>query len=255
MKRERGPFTCRGCGAAYCTKRSKGEGEKYCSRACAFSDAKAWHRAGEATARPWHSEGPSCKVCFRSCAACAKPFAARWSTQKACSEACGYTLNLASKRERYDAARAHKWCAWCGEGFEGHRRRVYCCGSCAKRADGRNHIERAKRYGVPYERINERLVLERHGWRCQICGHATPASLRGSEQPFAPELDHIIAMSRGGPHLYENVQCACRRCNGIKGDGNLRRGPDGLFYHWPSAQAYNFLDAPQWGSHPSAQRP
>ena len=60
-------------------------------------------------------------------------------------------------------------------------------------------------------------VFERDGWRCQICGCDTPRELRGDRRaPNAPQLDHIIPMSKGGGHTWDNVQCACARCNNQK---------------------------------------
>ena len=67
------------------------------------------------------------------------------------------------------------------------------------------------------EAVNPIRVFERDGWRCALCGVATPASLRGGYDDHAPELDHIVPVSLGGPHTYANTQCACRRCNGMKG--------------------------------------
>ena len=79
----------------------------------------------------------------------------------------------------------------------------------------RKALERAARVEVfdPLE------VLERDGWRCQICGVSTPKKLRGSCDPRAPELDHVVALANGGEHSRANTQCACRRCNGLKGAG------------------------------------
>jgi 5-methylcytosine-specific restriction endonuclease McrA len=34
-----------------------------------------------------------------------------------------------------------------------------------------------------------------------------------------PSLDHITPLAAGGPHVYENVQCAHLQCNPIKNDG------------------------------------
>lgn len=63
-------------------------------------------------------------------------------------------------------------------------------------------------------------------WVCQICGRKTPQQLRGHNKPSSPELDHIIPISKGGAHTPSNLQCACRRCNGIKSNnteaGQLR---------------------------------
>jgi 5-methylcytosine-specific restriction endonuclease McrA len=60
-------------------------------------------------------------------------------------------------------------------------------------------------------------VFERDGWRCQMCGEHTPRRSMGSCEPCAPELDHRVPISKGGGHLWANVQCLCRACNGRKG--------------------------------------
>lgn len=81
----------------------------------------------------------------------------------------------------------------------------------------KGNVGRAKHFGRRYRYFNPLRVFERDGWRCQICGVRTPKKLRGSVDPRAPELDHIIPLAVGGDHLPENCQCACRRCNGAKG--------------------------------------
>lgn len=76
-------------------------------------------------------------------------------------------------------------------------------------------------------------VLEADGWVCQICGIPTPREKRGTQEPDAPTIDHIVPLSAGGAHSYANVQCACLRCNTRKGArterefGSImgRRGP------------------------------
>ena len=54
--------------------------------------------------------------------------------------------------------------------------------------------------------VNRRTVFARDGSRCQYCGSA------------AENLDHVIPRSKGGPHTWENVVAACRRCNTRKED-------------------------------------
>jgi 5-methylcytosine-specific restriction endonuclease McrA len=67
------------------------------------------------------------------------------------------------------------------------------------------------------ERVDPIKVFERDGWRCGICRKKTIKSKRGTNHPKAPELDHIVPVSKGGSHDWANVQCACRECNGLKG--------------------------------------
>lgn len=76
---------------------------------------------------------------------------------------------------------------------------------------------RARRHGVPYEPINRRVVFDRDGWICGICG--------GPVDEADASLDHIIPMSVGGGHLYANVQCSHLRCNVRKG---ARHGGEGV---------------------------
>jgi 5-methylcytosine-specific restriction endonuclease McrA len=60
---------------------------------------------------------------------------------------------------------------------------------------------------VPYRAtatLTRRAVFARDGWLCQYCGAA------------AENVDHVIPRSRGGPHEWDNVVAACRRCNSKK---------------------------------------
>jgi 5-methylcytosine-specific restriction endonuclease McrA len=62
---------------------------------------------------------------------------------------------------------------------------------------------------VPYygkRSLSRKAVFARDAWTCQYCG--------GS----AETVDHVVPRSRGGPHSWENVVAACRRCNGRKRD-------------------------------------
>lgn len=79
---------------------------------------------------------------------------------------------------------------------------------------------RRARHNVRTDRINPFKVFDRDGWVCQMCGVPTPKSLRGSYEPNAPELDHVVSLANGGHHTWDNVQCACRSCNGSKGPKN-----------------------------------
>jgi len=83
---------------------------------------------------------------------------------------------------------------------------------------GKTWGKRARAYGVRYERISRHEVFHWDGWRCQICGIETPQSLDGSNCSNAPTIDHIIPISKGGHHVFANIQTACRSCNTIKGD-------------------------------------
>jgi DNA-directed RNA polymerase subunit RPC12/RpoP len=77
---------------------------------------------------------------------------------------------------------------------------------------------RAMAYGVPYTHVHRKAVYARDGWRCQLCGHKVLKKAKRNKHtrrlhPRTASLDHIIPMSKGGPHCEANVQCACLRCN------------------------------------------
>ena len=76
---------------------------------------------------------------------------------------------------------------------------------------------RAERKGSTGQAIDPIAILDRDGWKCQLCGKDTPRELRGSLDDSAPEVDHIIPYAAGGTHVWGNLQCACRRCNHLKG--------------------------------------
>lgn len=84
-------------------------------------------------------------------------------------------------------------------------------------AKARNKAVRRARLAINAERIDPYEIFGRDRWKCQLCGISTPQSLRGSYDPRAPELDHVIPLALGGAHTWANVQCACRACNIRKG--------------------------------------
>lgn len=102
----------------------------------------------------------------------------------------------------------------------GRSQRIYCSNECAKKHNKRvGRLKgKAKRRAAVVERVDPIKVFERDGWRCHLCGCKTPRRLRGTFDPSAPELDHIVPIARGGDHSYINTACACRQCNGAKSD-------------------------------------
>jgi hypothetical protein len=68
------------------------------------------------------------------------------------------------------------------------------------------------------ERFDPFEIFDRDGWRCHMCRCSTPKRYRGTIKPNAPELDHIVPLSKGGKHTRANTACSCRACNGVKSD-------------------------------------
>jgi len=62
---------------------------------------------------------------------------------------------------------------------------------------------------IPRKKImlTRKNILKRDGYRCQYCGQK-------SQQLT---LDHVIPRNQGGRDGWENLVCACARCNNKKG--------------------------------------
>ena len=68
--------------------------------------------------------------------------------------------------------------------------------------------------GVKIEVDN--LVI-RDGFDCQICHEPIDWSKRGSRR-LSPSVDHIVPISKGGEHVYENCRMVHFGCNAKKGN-------------------------------------
>jgi hypothetical protein len=101
----------------------------------------------------------------------------------------------------------------------------FCSVSCQKKVEWSNRNHRRRLITDGGELFSALEIFRRDRWKCQLCGIRVLKSKRGTPDPRAPELDHIIPLSRGGEHSRLNTQCACRKCNMAKGDqplGQLR---------------------------------
>ena len=218
-------FECVTCGTLAFRRlggsnRKRGLVSKYCSRAC-YGKSVASRYEPKSTAITW----AACSLCqgqyikrhgAKYCRTC-KPRAA---------------LILATK------ANVPIACRVCGSQFcrlPGAYTHRFCSEECnAKHLSAKVRAFRAKakaiRRGVERQgdHIDPLAVFAAAKWRCQICGVKTPRDKRGTYAPDAPELDHVVPLSKGGMHTLHNVQCACRRCNIEKADA-LPAGQLGLF--------------------------
>lgn len=104
---------------------------------------------------------------------------------------------------------------------------TYCSKSCNKKAlrartDRGDHIKRAVKNGCNYEHgITLSKLIKRDGLRCALCGELCDMSDRSygnGSGPKYPSIDHIIPISKGGGHVWDNVQIAHIECNTRKRD-------------------------------------
>lgn len=226
-------YTCAHCGVWFIAHQKN---KMYCSNRCkvaawkeANSDKYRAKRREEQEAKPKYSP-----VVFNKCNTCAKLFVSKRKSRYCCSKCRPSSVHISQ-------INTSSICKHCGIEFVQHStggRPSECCSdecrdarkaaikkigrSARRKARGSDsHRRRARRYGCKYEPVVTNKVLERDGYRCKLCGIKTPKHKRGTYDNDAPELDHIVPLSKGGDHSYLNTQCVCRRCNLSKADRPL----------------------------------
>lgn len=124
-------------------------------------------------------------------------------------------------------------CPYCGEGLPEdeacpcqaidddvpHDRRL---GRSARRAQDRRRRDRMQTAG-PVESFTVAEIGDRDGWVCGICqdmARLVDAS-PGAARALSPSIDHVIAVSDGGPHVRANVRIAHLWCNVERNNSKL----------------------------------
>lgn len=184
---------------------------KYCSYECQY---QAYRERSRTPRRVW--------VCGY-CRECGKSFVTSGRRRgRTCSVECSKRW---ANRVR-STALPNRPCKQCGKEFDlpyGSRGQRFCSDLCRRRwknkqkRDSTNHRKRARKYGVAYEPINLIKVFERDGWICGICNDPIDPAVPWPDDR-SKSLDHIVPMSKGGGHVWSNVQAAHLGCNVDKAD-------------------------------------
>lgn len=253
---KRAGYPLKNCVSCGCEFAPRQESQRTCSRSCYDRVKGGWQKAQEmaltckACGSPYTSKDRKSLYCCCLCKQRAiklrhgtrlsdaeRDARSRARVEKAKSRAIAALtrtikrLAMARKARQAQAARDSCVCVQCGAKFRAARgNQILCsvrCQSARRKSSeafkARKRAWRTARKALQRARTAEVFdplqVLERDGWRCQICGRDTPRKLRGTYKPNAPEVDHIVAISKGGAHSMSNTQCACRSCNAAKADG------------------------------------
>ena len=151
------------------------------------------------------------------CEECGGHFTGR--KRKFCDMNCLWTNT--KERRKLVKILIEKMCVHCGiKFFTLRKEQKYCTRKCGRELSltNKRNRRRAKIKGAKIiEKFSYLEIFERDDWICQSCGIKT---LKLTDKMFldpkAPELDHVIPLSRGGDHIASNVQLLCRKCNRIK---------------------------------------
>lgn len=223
-RRRPGARPCTRCGTLFTPKLERA---RFCSKLCQRASRVRYPERDNAKRRTKTARRREL-LPERACLRCRKSFKPkRRSTAQYCSERCG--IKSWGRRQIVTARQGQSdaLCRGCSKRFKPYRftGQLCCSERCNSRFWSKEHPDevhrqtlerRARLKGVAVERVQPFLVFARDGWRCQLCGCATPKRLLGTTSRRKPTIDHIVPISRGGQHSYANVQCACAACNNRK---------------------------------------
>jgi len=169
----------------------------------------------------------------KSCVDCGELYSPPGGKSKRCDKCSKRGKNHTPKtRLRFPTKRIRfVYCPWCQRLFTSHDGQKWCSTKCrdkggweAKYQRDRSryltkaHSRHAKIKLAYVEDVDFIKVYKRDGWVCQLCGEPVSRTPKGSHDPMMASPDHIIPISLGGKHSYENLQCSHLKCNLAKGN-------------------------------------
>lgn len=219
------PRPCQNCGETFQPKAY--ENVTYCSKSCAASvnvsaQWAAWRSA-------WESEnvGAACPIPWRDCQECGQEFYRRPSGLY-CGDDC--RTRFAQRKAGYTpkGTEARRTCVECRQDFTYISATLppkTCSDACKEvrrqavsaRAQALRKARMAKAIAAAGELVSPPDIYNRDRWVCQIC-HQPVEKRAKMPHPKAPTLDHIIPLSKGGPHTRENLRLAHFICNSRRGN-------------------------------------
>ena len=195
---------CDYCGKEY----DKPRKTKYCSNKC----CRSADRDNKRIKYVWKSEKHD------RCLCCGKVLAE--NRLKFCSKTCQSRYHAIQEGRGFDHGELTKICLVCGKEFKTWKSRQFTCSTrCSNKAHDSDRRIRGK---VIDKDITLEKLAERDHNQCQICGLYVDwkdYEIKGHRKicgNFYPSKDHIVPLSRGGVHSWDNVQLAHRICNSRK---------------------------------------
>lgn len=129
----------------------------------------------------------------------------RWVSVEALAELCEEAAQAKGFTEPYSRAEIK---AIMFHAYEIHLDRSY-----RKRRDHSNDVSarrRARKLNTTVEHFTRAEIIARDDSTCYLCGKRCA--------PDEIHLDHVIPLSKGGPHTRDNLRVACAPCNIRKAD-------------------------------------
>lgn len=152
------------------------------------------------------------------CKKCGMWFESKMPNRKFCSKTC----ERRHERGHNVPQPAFYVCDVCHAVFISARTDAQCCSQECRRQLSRiersgryKHLKKIGRYDPSVTLVN---VFNHFEGIC--CGCGEKLSFDGDfRSDNYPSMDHIVPLSKGGVHEWDNIQLLCRKCNCLKGAG------------------------------------
>lgn len=200
MQAQSSEKVCKKCGEmkpleAFSRHRETKDGRRNHCKTCAAKDLKQWRKISpkhrEYVERNREKERERLHRRYLANRERVKALAKAWND--------AHREHVLERNKRYYEANRKRMAEWQREYYEQNREAYF------RRAAERRALKRT----TQTEPVSHSVVFERDQGLCGLCG-----------EPVSPSdwhLDHIVPLSLGGPHTYDNVQVAHPRCNLTKG--------------------------------------
>lgn len=126
------------------------------------------------------------------------------------------------EREEEWKSKHIRTCVVCGNEFTSAHGSMICSDRCRKKYRNRNGDRRINSGIVDDSDITLESLFKRDGGICHICGKPCDYEdytvdgdvfIAGN---WYPSIDHVVPVSKGGRHSWDNVKLAHRLCNSVK---------------------------------------
>lgn len=197
--------TCEVCESVYTASHAQ---QETCGRACGVELRRRRSNLGNLGYRFGVPTGVQQELQINDCGHCGGSFL--WWRGRAVCPSCPYHRPKPIVLE-------DRICVECNGRFEvrASTARRYCTTTCTNRAARRMRRAQSGRFTV--STMVRRAVYGRDQYMCHLCGHAVRMDVEHAH-PWSATLDHLIPRSAGGGDGQENLACAHRWCNSVRGN-------------------------------------
>jgi ribosomal protein S27AE len=151
------------------------------------------------------------------CLVCGSVYKSR-KLGKFCSEECSYEMHLLKVKQKIGMK--FNECQECGVVFWANKDRKFCSSKCATRSNKRNRNHRLRTIHKAGESVSLRKLIESQNGYCCYCGTEIERS-KGKYEPNMATIDHVVPVSLGGSHTYDNCRAMCVKCNSERSNNGI----------------------------------